>query len=181
MNRIFPLGALLASLTLLASSANAIQITSGLTSLGGNQYRYTYTVENDGSTGAAVELFDIFFDPALYDESSLAITTSDPPASDWDELILASGILLPAAYDVFALAGGIPIFGSESGFAIDFVWLGTDAPGTQPFSIYDPLTFELLESGITSFDSPSIPEPSPIILVMTAFLMLPLMKKWARG
>jgi hypothetical protein len=47
----------------------AIPITFTLDPLGGTLYRYTYTVANDGSLGAgvAVELFDIFFPPALYE------------------------------------------------------------------------------------------------------------------
>jgi len=44
-----------------SSAAYAISVQSQLFPLGGNQYRYVYTVTNDDSLGAgvAVKLFDI--------------------------------------------------------------------------------------------------------------------------
>ena len=63
-----------------STSAHAISVQYGLTSLGGNAYRYDYSIANDGSLGAGVpvELFDIYFDPTLYLESSLNIVSSGP-------------------------------------------------------------------------------------------------------
>src|SRR5438128_1197289 len=125
------------------TSAHAIQILYDLDTLGGNQYQYNYTVVNDGSTGGAVELFDILFDPVLYDESSLAITTQNPLAAAWDETFLASGLLVPAAFDAYALSGGVPNGGSASLFSVSFTWFGADLPASQQFEIYDPNSFEL--------------------------------------
>ena len=160
--------ALLASVVFVTAPAQAIQISYDLASLGGNQYRYTYTVMNDGSTGGAVELFDILFDPAIDDELSLTIVTGDPPASAWSEQIIASGILIPAAYDALALSGGIPISSSETGFAVEFAWLGTGTPGAQGFEIYDPITFDLIETGTTTV----VPAPSAGLLLFTGLLTL---------
>lgn len=164
---------------LLAQTASANTIEYSLTALGGNNYRYDYTVINDGSlgTGIAIEGFFISFDPAQYDESSLNIVTSAPLAADWDEMILGSGLGVPADYDVYALAGGIGVGESISGFAVEFAWLGSGTPGAQPFGIYDPETFETIDSGTTSLiasapgnpDTPEIPEPSTLFLLLAAF------------
>ncbi|HOW77582.1 MAG TPA: PEP-CTERM sorting domain-containing protein [Candidatus Competibacteraceae bacterium] len=156
-------------LLLLANPATAIIIDYDLKSLGGNSsYQYDYTVTNDESlgTGVALEWFAILFDPALYDEPSLSIITPDPPASEWDELILGSGLGVPAAYDVFALAGGIAVGASVSGFAVQFDWLGTGMPGAQPFEIYDPDTFDVtLATGSTRAAGTTVPEPGTLALL----------------
>ena len=146
----------------LATSAHAIAIQYDLSSLGGNAYRYDYTITNDGSLGASVpvQLFDIYFDPALYLESSLSIATSGPTARNWDQIFLSSGPLIPAAYDALALSGGIADGAVVSGFAVDFTWLGLGTPGAQLFDIYNPTTFALLDSGTTQ--AVSIPGTLPL-------------------
>jgi hypothetical protein len=157
-------------LLLLANPAKAIIIDYDLTSLGGNSYRYDYTVTNDDLLGAgvAIDWFAILFDPVFYDENSLAIVTQDPPASDWDELILASGVSVPAAYDVFALAGGIAVGASVSGFAVQFNWLGAGLPGVQDVEVYrfeDDDSISLLETGTTRPVSLTVPEPGTLALL----------------
>jgi len=53
-----------------AVAATSIQYT--LVPVGGNVYRYVYTVTNNSPiAGAPVQLFDIYFDTSLYLESSL--------------------------------------------------------------------------------------------------------------
>lgn len=157
------LGCLLA-----AQSAGAITIDYDLVPLGGASYRYEYTVTNDGSLGAGVpvELFDILFDTSLYLEASLAIVSTDPPASDWDEQILGTGVLIEPAYDAFALAGGIADGTSVAGFAVQFDWLGAVMPGAQPFEVYDVNTFDLVEAGTTR--SAAVPEPSVLSLMLVS-------------
>jgi hypothetical protein len=83
-------------------------IAYDLTSLGADRYRYDYTVTNDGSLGAGVPLewFQLQFDPLQYQESTLGIVSDPGLAADWDQLLLGSGVGLPASYDVFALTGG---------------------------------------------------------------------------
>lgn len=157
-----------AFLVFAAHTAHAIPINYELTPLGGTSYRYDYTIANDGSLGpgVAVEWFAILFDPALYDESTLAIVTADPPASDWDELVLASGFLIDAAYDVFALSGGIAPGEAVSGFSIEFSWLGIGMPGAQQFEIYDIDTFDVLATGSTRTASTAVPEPGSLALAL---------------
>jgi hypothetical protein len=95
-------------------------------------------------------LFDILFDPANFLESSLTISTPSPLALGWDQLILASAPGVPAAYDALATGGGIADGATVAGFAVEFTWIGTGLPGSQPFAIYDPSTFDLLSEGTTT-------------------------------
>lgn len=163
-------------LLLVAHSAKASLIEYQLTSLGGSTYQYDYTVSNDGSLGPGsnIEWFAIMFDPAFYDESSLTIVTPDPPASDWDEIILLSGLLVPAAYDAFSLSTGIADGISVTGFAVKFDWLGAGDPGSQSFEIYDPDNSEILYSGTTLLQNgvAAVPSPNTISLLLSGVLLL---------
>lgn len=153
------------------SYSHAAKITYDLASLGGDDFRYEYTVENDGSLGAgvAVELIDIDFDTGLYQEASLSIVTPAALSSEWDEIILGSGPSVPAVYDLFALAGGIADSESTGGFAVEFTWLGgAEGPGNQTFQIFDPITFALLETGTTTV----VPVPGALILLFSGLLGL---------
>lgn len=162
-------------LLLAAHSAKATVVEYNLTSLGGNSYKYDYMVSNDGSLGPGVDIewFAILFNPALYDEASLTIVTPDPPASDWDQLILGSGLLVSAAYDVFALSAGIAEGTSVLGFAVQFDWLGLGTPGSQPFEVYDADTSDLIYQGTTVTTSIStVPTPGTLLLLLPSVLGL---------
>lgn len=154
--------------------ANALLITYNLDVIQDNSYRYEYTLTNDGSLGNdfVIDSFAILFDPDLYNETSLTIETSEPLASDWDELILASGVGIPAAYDVFAPAGGIAVGTSISGFAVQFDWLGAGMPGAQDFEVYNPDTFGLVSTGTTQTPAMSVAEPNTLALLLIPTILL---------
>lgn len=158
-------------ITGLTVPAQAVSIQYDVAALGGNQYRYDYSITNDGALGlgTAIQLFDIFFDPANYLEPSLTIATPAPLGQDWDQLILASAPGVPAAYDALALAGGIANGATVGGFAVDFTWIGTGVPGSQPFAIYDPSTFDLLSEGTTTA---VVPIPAAAWLLGSGFAAL---------
>lgn len=157
---------LLVAAALAASGTEAAVINSQATHVTGNTWRYDYAVSNDGALTSEIYLFDILFDPGLYDEASLTIVSSPGIASGWDELILASGIGAPAAYDALATGGGIGNGESVAGFAVSFTWLGAGTPGPQGFEIYDPVTFDLLGTGSTAV----VPAPAALWLMGTGLL-----------
>lgn len=161
-------------LAALATSANASVIEYELTDLGGNLYRYDYTVFNDGSIASEIGLFDINFDTDLYEESSLMPDLGAAVAADWDGLILGSGIGLPAVFDMFAFGPGLAVDESLTGFGIEFLWIGPGNPGTQSFDIFDPFTFDFLGSGSTIDVQPpvAVPEPATLFLMLIGLLGL---------
>jgi hypothetical protein len=139
-----------------------VLINYNVINLGNAEYQYDYSISNNGSLGSGVpiQLFDIFFDPTLYQGLSI-VTPPAPaaPAAQWSQIILNAVGSVPADYDALALDGGIPAGTTISGFAVQFDWLGQETPGSQPFQIYDPNTFALLQSGSTST---AAPEPATL-------------------
>jgi len=163
----------------LSSAAHAIAIQSQLSPLGGNQYRYVYTVKNDSSLGAgvAVRLFDIAFDPAKYRESSLKVVTPAPLNTQWNGTILFSAPGDPAAYSSFSSTTSIVPGATASGFSVEFEWIGgAGGPtGSQQFQIFDPNNFSQLEQGTTTTrrvqskqleDVPTLSEWAMILLML---------------
>jgi hypothetical protein len=153
-------------IALAATGADAAVINYQATNVSGNTWRYDYVVANDGAITDEIYLFDIRFDPALYDENSLAIVSPPEIASAWDQIILASGIGVPAAFDALATGGGIGNGENISGFAVSFTWLGAGTPGAQDFEIFNPDTFALLGTGTTS----AVPAPASLWLMGSSLL-----------
>ena len=162
----------------IAPPASAIDILYDVAPIGGDVYRVEYTVMNDGSIGAPVAWFQVDFDPALYDEFSLMIDSAPAiPAAGWDEVLLASGIGVPAAYDAFSDTTSIAIGQSLGGFAVEFTWLGGGAgPGVQPFGVLDQGSFEFVEMGTTV----PVPSPGTGTLVGAGLLFMALGRQRAR-
>ncbi|MEE9493464.1 MAG: hypothetical protein V3W04_08815 [Gammaproteobacteria bacterium] len=153
-----------------SASSQAISISYDLIANGGNDYRYEYTVTNDGSLGAgiAVGLFDISFDTNLYQETSLSISSPGAITASWDEAILASGPSIPAVYDAFSSSAGISDGASSSSFTVAFTWTGgVQGPGSQTFEIFDPVNFTLLETGTTIS---AVPAPGALLLLASGLI-----------
>ena len=137
------------------------------------RYEYRYTLANV-SLATPLSWFSIDFDPTLYDEISLVITTAG--LGDWSQQILGSVLANPAQYDAYNGAGtGLNIGDALAGFTVDFTWLGAGAPGSQAFTVYDPANLNLLDTGVTTPvglppppPPPGLPEPASVALVLLA-------------
>ena len=157
--------ALLVVVTLFgATVASAVEVDFATVSLGGNNYRYDYQIRNDGSLGGAtsIQLIDLLFDPALFEESTLTNVSAPSLAADWSQSFLASAPGVSAAFDLYTAGPGIAVGGQLGGSAVEFHWLGSGAPGGQAFEIYDPGSFALLGQGMTT------PVPEPVTWAMMA-------------
>ncbi|WP_045226209.1 hypothetical protein [Methyloterricola oryzae] len=156
----------------ISANCHASLINFDLVDLGQNQFRYIYTIENDGTlpNGGDVLLFDILFDPALYRESSLIISSDPSLSASWDQQILASAPGIPATFDALSTGTGIGSGTSLTGFAIDFIWLGTGRPAGQQFEIYDPTTFDLLKAGSTTSVATPVPLPASLYLMLSSLM-----------
>jgi hypothetical protein len=136
-----------------------------VTSLGGNEYRYSYSFT--GFTLAENEEIDIRFNPALFDALSNGVA---PP--DFDLLVLQPNNP-PGAFGDYGLLALIDDPSMEGSFTIDFVYLGAGTPGAQPYLInqYDA-TGALKSStpGGLTVSASAIPEPATSVLVGGAVL-----------
>jgi hypothetical protein len=163
--------------TLLGSAdASATAVDFAAISLGNNNYRYEYQIRNDGSLGPStpIQLIDLLFDPALFEEATLANVSAPSLAADWTQSFLASAPGVPAAFDLYAAGSGIVVGSQLGGFAVEFHWLGSSAPGPQPFEIYDPIAFgQPLEHGITT----AVPEPENWAMMAIGALMVGLLRR----
>jgi len=133
--------------------------------LGSGRWQYTYEVTNISLT-PAIEEFTIWFDFGSFD--NLSVDTLDPPAGNWDEIVIQPEPVLndDGYYDALVLGVGIGIGESVSGFSVSFDWLGSGEPGSQFYEIINPDTFETLDSGWT------IPEPATLLLLGISGIVL---------
>lgn len=164
------LGSAAGSLALLAAApAAAVDVSIGYELVplaAAGTYEYRYTVANV-SLPTPFNWFSIDFDPALYDESSLLVTSTGRSA--WSEQILASVLASPAQYDAYKTVGApLTVGDAESGFSVRFAWLGAGTPGSQAFTVYDAATLDVLATGTTTALAAAVPEPSTLVLTLLA-------------
>jgi hypothetical protein len=134
----------------------------------GNTYIDTYSVTNNGTLPGTppgtvpLQIFDILFDPTLYQEASIVNVTPDPLNTQWSPTILFAVGSEPAAFDAESQSG-IAVGDTLSGFAVEFNYLGQGNPGSQPFEIYNLSNdleppFTVIQVGSTQLAG--VPEPS---------------------
>jgi hypothetical protein len=153
---------------LCAPVCQAAVITYSATNTAGSTWRYDYAVTNDTLAGS-LEEFTIFFDRSFH--TDLALSSS--PA-DWDSIVVQPDLNLPddGFFDSLALSGGLSAGDTLSGFSVTFDWLGVGQPGSQLWTVVDPLSFETIESGFTVLLEPpvDVPEPGTVALLIIGLL-----------
>ncbi len=144
-------------------------IIYGTDDLGGGRWQYNYEVTNS-SLSAPIEEFTVWFDYDLY--TNLAVETPTTPAG-WDQLVLQGEPVLldDGAYDAMATGAGISLGQTLGDFAVSFDFSGIGEPGSQPYDIIDPQTFQTIDSGITT------PEPATLLLLALGSAILPRKRK----
>ena len=163
---------------------NSISITRDVNQVTGtpNTYIFTYSVFNNGSlpSGAPIQIFDIYFDPTIYDQNSLENITPEPLNSEWLPQILFSVGDVPTAFDAEAQNGGITAGNTVGGFAVQVTSLSPNLPAVQPFDIYDPSDFaQPIFSGFTTDAGVFAPEPSTVWSALMTLCLILVGAAWA--
>jgi len=140
----------------LVSAKAATSIAYDLTSLGGNQWQYSYTADNN-TLGVPITDFLVYFpDVVSPDNFSYALLGGTTPAGWTLSKIQPSAVNL-GGYAEFS-GGSIPVGSSVGGFTVGFSYTGSGTLGSQHFEVYDP-NFNLLDSGQTTPKGPhGVPE-----------------------
>lgn len=155
---------------LLAFNVNATVVTYETTNLGAGVWQYDYSVKND-TLSSPIEEITIYFSLGLY---SNLLSVFAP--QDWDSLVAQPDQSLPADgfLDSLALATGILSGHTIAPFAVQFTWLGSGVPASQPFEVIDPISFSVSDVGNTTAYSqpPSVPEPGTMSLYILGIAVL---------
>jgi len=176
----------LASSLLIAHSANA-QVSYTATDISGSTWEYNYTITNN--LGVNLTEFTTFFTQGLYTNLDVLSAPSNweggggALAIDPDPSIPADGF-----FDAEASDAGLAPGASQSGFSVEFTYLGTGTPGAQLFNFVDSSSFATLEAGNTTLSSGSVsvPEIDPASWTAAMTLLLGTLallrgRKTARG
>lgn len=141
---------------------SAALITTDIFYISDDIWEYHYTIEND--TALTIEQFALYFPSDTYQD---LIDISTLP--DWDILLFQPGALFPeddGIFDALAWVQGIAPGEILSGFAVRFTFIGSGGFGAQLFEVYDPISFETLDSGQT----PAISAPREVSAPATWWL-----------
>lgn len=153
------------------AATRAATISYLATPIGATDWRLDYVVTT-GADAAPLREFTILFDRGSY--ADLAVVSSPP---GWDALVVQPDPGLPddGFFDALALGSGLGPGGTVAGFAVTARFLGTGAPGPQPFRIVDPVSFATLGNGFTT----AVPAPPAGLLAATGVLA-GVSRRWRR-
>src|SRR5438309_110376 len=115
-----------------------------------------------GITLQANEEIDIRFDPALYGTLSNGVAPPD------FSLLLLQPNTPPGTFGDYSALSNVNNPSLAGPFSVDFVFLGTGAPGSQPFfiNLYDRngRFLRTVESGFTTSPGAAVPEPATLVI-----------------
>ena len=136
------------------SMAHAGVVDYVATSLGGNAWRYDYTITNTTPPIGFDEL-TVYFDVGKNGQLNAAIAPTG-----WDPIVVQPDPGIPASgfYDVLSLIGRIGDAATVSGLSVTFTYLAAGSPGAQPFELLDATGFTVVYAGMTTSAS-AVPEP----------------------
>ncbi len=149
---------LMAAALCTATWAQAVEVDYSLSALGGDLWRYTYTLDHTAG-GVDFDEFTVYFD--LPD--TVEIVAFSAP-SGWDALIVQPDTDLPAPgfFDALHLGGLVASGSVVSGFSVDFRQSVGVTPGAQTFELVRSEPFAVVGGGITS----PVPEPGVYALLL---------------
>lgn len=152
---------LLAVVLLFSGAAQGALVEYGATQLSGSLWRFEYVVNNLALSGSIAEI-TAYFDAAFY--SNLTVVGSP---LEWDSIVVAADSAIPTYgfFDALALGNGILSAQSQAGFSVQFDFLGTGGPTSQPFELRDS-SFRLLAQGNTVAVT-AVPEPNVCALLIS--------------
>ncbi len=152
-------------------SAEAVIVQHSLAFAGGNSWLARFSITNDGGMP---ELAALSIYVSWAEVHQLSVLTS--PAG-WDSLVLQpdAALLSDGMFDTLALGSGNGVLPGQtvSGFRIQFDWSGSLSPQDLRFTVNDPVTFSVLDSGVTVGASPTmVPEPATWLLFTGALVAI---------
>lgn len=177
--------AALAAGLLWAGQALASPIFYEVEHLGGDTWRYHYTLGNQ--TGTPIESFRIYFDHGLYEFELTEVEIFpgftalevDPDTyagpADWDIYVAPTdeifGLPLDGYFDALALFDAHAPGALLGGFSIIFSFLGAGTPGSQFFELLDAFGTTVLGTGFTEpLAVVGVPEPGTLGLLALGLL-----------
>jgi hypothetical protein len=150
-----------------ADAASATEISYTLSNVSGEEWQYAFTVANN-SLAVPIGEFTLFFDYHTFDN----LASVSEPAQYAGPVVVQPVVpvdpLFPVAQDGFfdylASDAGLPPGGSTGLFIVDVDFLGHGTPGAPTFTVVDA-NFNTIDSGSTSPERSSVPEPATLALL----------------
>ncbi len=145
------------------STAQAAMVEYTATSLGGDAWRYDYTLNNSGPA-LSFDEFTVYFDAP----GASALSAAATPGG-WSSLVVQPDPLLPDAgfFDALHLSGNVAAGSTITGFSVFFSYLAGLTPGAQRFELVTSEPFQTVYSGLTSLATPSpVPLPAGFALML---------------
>lgn len=147
-----------------ASATQAAGIDYTLTALGGDVWRYDYTLAPAAGSPAFDE-FTVYFD---LPQAQAIMAVSAP--GGWDAFVAQVDPALPDGGFVDLLHGAGPVLAGSvtSGFSVVFQAGAGLTPGAQRFDLIQSAPFTVVASGLTA----AVPEPGTYALMLSGLALL---------